>query len=86
MSECNRIDCTNTAIWMIGFKVWAEGGLGSPAEAVTGIRVCDTCRPIVRLDELLPDATWHQIRAGFGEIGYAPPDRASAQLTFSPLN
>lgn len=86
--KCSWGQCGRTARWQIGLMVWA---LGMPAPSrtskncakmLTGVTICDECRPNVKAEHFLLPEGRERIMTGFSRAGAALPDLSNAKLDF----
>ncbi len=87
--RCGRKDCDNDAYFQIGFLLYAAavaygGGPEIPAQARAGLYVCQECRPLVTIEELVTDDGGAMICRGFEAAGKAAPVREKTRIEFFP--
>jgi hypothetical protein len=81
---CNRTGCHRDAEYRIGLKVFPRRG-NVPAEGWTGLVVCNDCRALVTVEEIVTDEMWRRLTASFGRLAKASPLRSRTQLQFQAL-
>ncbi len=85
---CMRPRCKGIAAWRIGAVMW-EPGTGHYPDNCARVRfnlyVCDHCKELTTLADIVDDRCWKQICRTMRADGHARPDRASLALEFIPL-
>lgn len=81
---CNRVGCDRDAEYRVGLKVFPRQG-NIPAEGWTGLLVCDQCRGLVKVEEIVTDEMWSRLTSSFGRLAKAAPSRERTQLQFQAL-
>lgn len=83
---CDRKDCREPAVWRLSVVLFAgdDDARKFPGRARTDLVVC---RGHARLGvaDVVSDAGWQQIVAGFEKAGRVAPRRAAAQVLLEPF-
>lgn len=85
-ADCDWKGCTNRAQHQVCFRVWATRNgekIGTPAEAATGLVVCDAHRDPASVQFSHKD--WLRISEGFRMAGKRDPDKATIEVFWRPL-
>ena len=85
---CTRQECAGIAEWQVGAQVWAQGAVQLPYNCVEikfPLFICDECKRVTTIDEIVDARGWRQIRRAVRSQGRATPDRNSLKIVFSPL-
>lgn len=83
LSECDLKKCTNRGVFNPVINVRGiDAPIGSPyAKCVLSLKICKTHMDELKVEDLLTDEGWEQIRNGFAFRNRAFPDRQSAILS-----
>jgi hypothetical protein len=82
--KCDRKDCKNDGRYKVALKLRCDER-SMPAEGDTGLVVCSVHRSFLVVDDVLTDAGWEQIVAGFKLAGKAIPARHLTRLLFQKI-
>lgn len=87
---CMHPSCASQAAakWQVGLRIWFMGQPREPGSGnigMTTLAVCDDCRPLVKVAELLDEKTKPVIAYSFGQRGAPMPDLDAAELEFTEV-
>lgn len=85
---CNKLLCTKTARWRIGFKVWALGYSKERSLPLTGeleLYVCDEHKDKMKIEDILSAGGKERIQNELIKHNKALADFTTAELHFTPV-
>lgn len=85
---CSRKGCLNEARYRLGLDVYASRDLyprSPPHQAGLGLLVCEGCKDLTRLGEVLTEKLWKEIFDRILDRGKVPPKREDTRLRFYEL-
>jgi len=91
MTKCMYGQCGRPARWQIVIKLWAllmPRSVRNEKKCVrmlSGVTVCDDCRPNVNAQNFLLPEGRARIAQGLARAGAAVPDFATAAVDFEPI-
>lgn len=85
MSKCNRKGCEHEARWMPVLELRPKMHNGKPARAVISIGLCEACKVLTTLDDLVTKEGWAQIVRVFDAQRKARPHREATVLIFKEI-
>ena len=82
---CDRMGCSEPAIWRPVLHLRPAEYSGDPALAYVGLTLCDEHRAEATVEEFLTDQTWNSLLEGFHQAGAMVPTRRLTTLEFEAI-
>ena len=83
MEICNSLNCTNVAMWQVGFTFRPIDGR-PPLVATTGLKVCSSCKENLHIEDIISDELQEACREILASLG-AILDPTGYKLQFTAL-
>ena len=85
---CVKLGCKEKGIHSPVLLFWSEGYEKNhdPIEVTLPIPVCDKCKELIGLDDLLTDEGFDSINKAIEEMGAQPLERKTAELSWKTYN